>query len=153
MILNVLLMGMEQGFFCKIPFPDPFHLLPVLITNNHVIGEKENDLVEGTKINISLIKNSINREILFDNSRKIYTNKNYDVTNIELRLDDNFTEEQFLEINENINVDDFNEEYKDKVIYLIGNNFNFGNIYSISIENMKLNINSQHNQVCQGVLY
>ena len=27
------------GFFCKIPFPNNNHLLPVLITNNHVMNE------------------------------------------------------------------------------------------------------------------
>ena len=34
--------GNEQsiGFFCKIPFPDENNLLPVFITNNHVINKK-----------------------------------------------------------------------------------------------------------------
>ena len=34
--------GIEQGtgFFCKIPFPDKNNMIPVLITNNHVIDEK-----------------------------------------------------------------------------------------------------------------
>ena len=33
--------GNEQGteFFCKIPFPDKHNMLPVFITNNHVINE------------------------------------------------------------------------------------------------------------------
>ena len=39
--------GQEQGtgFFCKIPFPNKNNMLPVLITNNHVINGKllEND--------------------------------------------------------------------------------------------------------------
>ena len=26
------------GFFCRIPFPDKSNMLPVLITNNHVIN-------------------------------------------------------------------------------------------------------------------
>ena len=26
------------GFFCKIPFPDKSSMLPVLITNNHIIN-------------------------------------------------------------------------------------------------------------------
>ena len=32
--------GEEQwtGFFCKIPFPNKDNMLPVLITNNHVIN-------------------------------------------------------------------------------------------------------------------
>jgi len=29
------------GFFCLIPFPDKFNLLPVLITNNHVLDKKK----------------------------------------------------------------------------------------------------------------
>ena len=28
------------GCFCKIPFPDKNNLIPVLITNNHIIGDK-----------------------------------------------------------------------------------------------------------------
>ena len=27
------------GFFCKIPFPDEDNMLPVLITNHHVIND------------------------------------------------------------------------------------------------------------------
>ena len=42
--------GRGTGFFCKIPFPDNSNLLPVLITNNHVINEiilkKENEIIE-----------------------------------------------------------------------------------------------------------
>ena len=35
--------GQKQGtgFFCKIPFPDKNHMLPVFITNYHVINEQE----------------------------------------------------------------------------------------------------------------
>ena len=29
------------GFFCLIPFPDETQRLPVLITNNHVLGEED----------------------------------------------------------------------------------------------------------------
>ena len=28
------------GFFCKIPFPNNENMLPVFITNNHIINEK-----------------------------------------------------------------------------------------------------------------
>ena len=28
------------GFFCKVPFPDENNMLPVFITNNHVIDDK-----------------------------------------------------------------------------------------------------------------
>ena len=111
--------GHGTGFFCKVPFPDSFHLLPTLITNNHVLGE--NDIIEGIKINLSFNKKEIERTILIDNSRKTYTNKDYDITFIELRAEDNLTEDQFLEIDDKINVDNFDEEYKKKDVYIIGN--------------------------------
>ena len=31
--------GKGSGFLCKIPYPDFYNFLPVLITNNHVINE------------------------------------------------------------------------------------------------------------------
>jgi len=51
------------GFFCKIPFLN--NLLPVLITNNHVLNEKE---IENNKI-IQLSINNEVKEIEVDNSR------------------------------------------------------------------------------------
>ena len=36
--IKCLIEGHGIGFFCKIPFPDFFHLMPVLITNNHVLN-------------------------------------------------------------------------------------------------------------------
>ena len=35
------------GFFCKIPFPDKNNLLNVLITNNHILSQKD---IEDNKI-------------------------------------------------------------------------------------------------------
>ena len=32
--------GMGTGFFCKIPFPDMDKMLPVLITNDHIINDQ-----------------------------------------------------------------------------------------------------------------
>ena len=131
--------GHGTGFFCKIPFPNSFHLLPALITNNHVLGEK--DIAEGSKINMTLNSNNnkgIDKIILIDNSRKTYTNTSFDVTIIELKFDDNFTQEQFLEIDDKINVDNFDIEYKSKDVYLIGNNFSYGKISRISIENYNI---------------
>ena len=39
--------GKEQGtgFFCKIPFPDKDNMLPVFITNNHIINLKEDKII------------------------------------------------------------------------------------------------------------
>jgi len=50
--------GKGTGFFCVIPFPDKFNLLPVLITNNHVLPKKD---ISKEKI----IKFSLNNEKQF----------------------------------------------------------------------------------------
>ena len=39
--IKCIISGHGTGFFCRIPFPNFFHLLPVLITNNHVLGEND----------------------------------------------------------------------------------------------------------------
>ena len=63
------------GFFCKIPFPDKNNLLNVLITNNHILSQKD---IEDNKI-IKIImysdeeKKNIEKEIKIDESRKRYT--------------------------------------------------------------------------------
>ena len=69
------------GFFCKIPFNND--LLPVLITNNHLLNE--NDIDNNKTIKLS-INNEV-KEIEIDNSRKRYSNsdKNIDITIIEIK--------------------------------------------------------------------
>ena len=73
---------MGTGFFCFIPFKNEKHYLPVLITCNHVINEdtvKENNI-----ICISFFDKKEMRNIELKN-RLIYTNKEYDVTIIEVK--------------------------------------------------------------------
>ena len=69
--------GRGTGFFCEIPFPDENNMLPVFITNNHVINEKllyeENSTIE-VEIKEFGVK-TINL-----NNRMKYTNKDYDIT-------------------------------------------------------------------------
>ena len=69
-----------SGFFCRIPYPDEFHLLPTLITNNHVISEDY--LSTENEIEISI--NDISKKINDLKKRKTYTNKDYDITIIEI---------------------------------------------------------------------
>ena len=61
------------GFFCKIPFPDQFTLLPVLITCNHVLDI--NDISIGNKINFSLNNEKTKLAILIDKERFIRMKK------------------------------------------------------------------------------
>ena len=44
--------GFGTGFFCRIPFPDSLNFLPVLITCNHILGEKH--ILNGQKIIFTL---------------------------------------------------------------------------------------------------
>ena len=110
--------GFGTGFFCKIPFPNEFNLLPVLITNNHVLDEE--DIMAGKKCEFSLNNDKLNFQIFFHNNRKTYTNKEYDITIIELKLnDDGLKGYSFLEYDDNIFIDDPKKYYKKKTIYLI----------------------------------
>ena len=105
------------GFFCKIPFLN--NLLPVLITNNHVLNEKD---IENNKI-IQLSINNEVKEIEVDNSRKKYTNpdKNIDITIIEIKPNKDGIL-NYLEIDENDifkNKKNIELEYKNKSVYIL----------------------------------
>jgi hypothetical protein len=58
------------GFFCKIPFPDNSKLLPVLITNSHVLSR--NDLLKDSFINISLDDDKYEYKIYIDESHMMF---------------------------------------------------------------------------------
>ena len=97
--------GKKQGtgYFCKIPYNNKI----VLMTNNHVIDENINE------INIK-IKEEKESRIINLNNRIKYTNKEYDITIIEMNEKDNIN--NYLELDDNIGL---NEEYLDKTIYII----------------------------------
>jgi hypothetical protein len=104
------------GFFCKIPFPIPeYQNLPVLITNNHVINEEDG------KISFS-IKADSNLKELYLKDRIKFTNKEYDITIIELKPDDEICD--FLELDDII-VDSIisdkieNKIFMDENIYIL----------------------------------
>ena len=87
--------GYGIGFLCKIPFPDKSNMLPVLITNNHIL--EKDDVAVGK--NINLIVNNKNKEIKIDNSRKFYSENIYNITIIEVKK--NELGISFLEIDDN----------------------------------------------------
>ena len=93
-------------------------MLPVLITNNHIINE---EILKDDKIKIK-IKEEKQIRIMSLNGRKKYTSKKYDVTIIEIKEKDNLN--NYLELDEyilnsSINDDNLNEEYIDETIYII----------------------------------
>ena len=123
--------GTGTGFFCKIPFQNK--VLPVLITNNHILDE--NDIKNGKIIKLSIYDNNIktnksnnevnNEEIKIikiDNSRKKYTNPDnkIDITIIEIKSIDKIN--YFLEYDKDIinkNEEFINLDYKNKSIYIL----------------------------------
>ena len=114
--------GGEQctGFFCKIPFPKVENLLPVFITNNHLINR---DLISKKDVKIEIyIKSEGNvKKINLDNRMK-YTNEEYDITIIELKKEDNINNYLELDdtiINSIINNKNNNKDYTDSKICIV----------------------------------
>jgi hypothetical protein len=115
--------GTGTGFFCKIPFPDRENMLPVFITNNHVLNRAEL-CNNSTKIKISIEKDSDNKIITNLDKRKKYTNdqNNYDITILEIKEEDNINNYLELDdkiINNIINGENKIEEFEDETIYII----------------------------------
>ena len=102
------------GFICLIPYPTIDHTLKVLITCNHVF----NDIKIGNKIKVKF-DNNIEKEIILDKERKLYTNDindKYDITIIELK-DNEFNLLHYLRIDDELYK---NEEIKkNDQIYII----------------------------------
>ena len=103
------------GFICKIKNKNNLYEIPVLITCNHVLNE--NDLTIGNEINL-VFNNTKYIKLKINKIRKIYTNSRYDITIIELKKNDNFNENEMLEIDENIFQVDYNYYIK-RQIYII----------------------------------
>ena len=95
------------GFFCKIPFINN-NKLSVLLTNNHVI----NDLNK----NITIYYDDKYIDIILED-RKKYTNKEYDITIIEIKEKDKI--EDFLEIDEEIMKEGAIKSYIKESVYVL----------------------------------
>ena len=117
-----IIIGKNQGtgFFSKIPFPNKENMLPVLITNNHIIDD---DIIckmdEIIKIDI---KNEENIKQINLNNRLKYTNYEHDITIIEIKNEDkinNYLELDDKIINDIINNYNENECFVDKTAYII----------------------------------
>ena len=109
--------GYATGFLLKIPFGNKNKLMPVLMTNNHVINEdfpKNNRYLSVCKADQNNIYN-----IDFNIPRRFYTNKDLDSTIIEIKHEDKFGLKYFLEVDEDIEKEDPNSIYTDKFAYTI----------------------------------
>ena len=107
--------GNGTGFFCNIS--DNWTTLKVLMTNNHVL--KKDDISMGKKVNFSINNESVFYEIKIDETRKIYTNKKYDVTIIELKRKDNLDKISFFDIDDRIFKENPKEIFNKMEIFLL----------------------------------
>ena len=105
--------GKGTGFFCIIPIDD-WNELRVLMTNNHILGEK--DIATGKKINLTLDNDKEEKKIIINEKRIKYTNKEYDITIIEIKEDDRIKADSFFDIDNKI-FDDF-KLYLKQTVYL-----------------------------------
>ena len=87
--------GKGTGFFTKIPYKSK--LIPVLLTNNHVINKE--DIKNNKDITIYLNNDKMIKEIKIDNNRLRYTNEKLDITIIEIKEDLN---NEYIELDDNI---------------------------------------------------
>ena len=110
------------GFFTKIPFPDKNNMLPVFITNNHIINEAFLNKKDA-KIQIDIKAENQIKEIYLNN-RMNYTSdeKQYDITIIEIKEEDNikhFLELDDIIINGLIANENRIKEFIDETIYIL----------------------------------
>ena len=104
------------GFFVEVPYDN--QLLRLFITNNHVLNEQ--DIMEGKVINISLNNEQIFKEIKIDSKIKKYTNKDLDVTIMEINNKDNIKNYLFLDDNIlNNDINNYNNIYKNESLYIL----------------------------------
>ena len=112
------------GFFTKIPWNKEF--IKVLITNNHIINEK--DIENENIFIITFNNNEIDKKFIKINKKnKNFTNKDLDITIIELTEKDEIYD--FLELDEEIinNIslnnpqflDNYNKNYINQSIYIL----------------------------------
>ena len=103
------------GFFCNIPYG--WNTIKVLMTNNHVL--KKVDILPNEIIKFSVNNDNKNYEIEIDESRKTYTNEEYDVTIIEIKEKDKLDKNSFFDIDNGIFNENVIETYRKKQIYLL----------------------------------
>ena len=120
------------GFFCKLPYPDQFKLLPVLITNNHVLNEEDLKLYKNIILKIN--NGNYEKNLMIDPDRITFTNANLDVTIIEIKPFDGIL--NFLDIDDRIFAEkNFKDLYKNQTIYIL--HYPSGYISSYSLGNFK----------------
>ena len=100
------------GFFCKIPFKN--NSINVLMTNYHIINDKY--YKSSKELNLLLNDDSQVKTINLEIDRETYFNKDYDITIIELKENDNIS--NFLELDDNLFKKESKVYYNNISIYI-----------------------------------
>ena len=101
---------MGTGFFTKIK------KIPFLITNNHVL--KKDEIISKKEIQCFIGREKNLRSIKYDGEkRKIFENKDLDYTFIEITEEDDIYENNFLQIDEDL---EERKNYNNHPIYILG---------------------------------
>ena len=111
-----------KGFFTKILYNN--NLLPVLITKNNII-----DKFISKEYNKIIMKNNNEKKEIELKDRMKYINKEYNISIIEIKKEDNI--ENYLELDDNINNNKDNISYIKKTIYILDDMISYGKIKEI----------------------
>ena len=107
--------GCGSGFFCNLKFSENGPSIKTLITNNHVLGIE--DIALNKKIKLTINNYASSRVIDIGGERKLYTNKIFDITIIEIKDADELNFVKYLDIDDKVFNKDIQKKY-DK-IYII----------------------------------
>ena len=132
------------GFFYKIPIKkNENNFMPVLINDSQTLNEKDFDSNKNNEIKITLHNGE---EILIDESRKIYTNKEFEVTITEIKEDEIKDNNIFSEIDKiNPNISDKPEKF---LIYNLDYNNNNDKMFNFSFCYLK-DINKKNKNIIE----
>ena len=122
-----LLKGFGSGFFCKIPYTeDNNHLIPVLITCNHVLSK---DLINKNNINIKIDGQT---KTISLNQRKIWADEIIDFTCIEIKENEDSIDTFFYLDDNAFKKNSFKECYLNQNVIIYAINYKNGNKFAFS---------------------
>ena len=90
-----MMKDMEHDFFVILHI-NLNYTLKMLITNNYVLNKKDISILQ--KVRFSINNEMTHYEIEIDETRKKYTNEEYDITMIEIKEKDKLDKKSFFDI-------------------------------------------------------
>ena len=119
--------------FLRINIQSEFKYIPVLVTNNYVLGE--DNIIKGKALKFTLNDDKISYQIIYVEKRECFTDKVLNISIIEIKAIDNIKLKIYLGVVENINKENPNNFYKDFSVYLL--HYEKWNKVEVSFENIK----------------